>query len=307
MSASEITTFLSSDGTSNISVKWWLPERPKAIVQIEHGMAEYAMRYDWFATQLMAEKIAVCADDHIGHGDSVKTQDDWGFMGEKDGYKRMADDAHQLTKIARERFPGIPLVLFGHSMGSFLVRYYAQNWSEDIDALIVCGTAGPNPAAGAGNGMASVIKLFRGSRRRSNLLNAMAFGSYNKRIEKAKTPYDWLSVDEENVKKYVADPACGFTFTVCGFKDLFSLLSAISKKGAEKTIRKDLPILFIAGAEDPVGSYGEGVKQVYKTYIAAGIKDCSMKLYDGARHEILNDFCKDEVFGDIMDWYRKKY
>ena len=237
MSANEVTTFLSSDGPNNVSVKWWLPEKPKAIVQIEHGMAEYAMRYDWFAQQLVAEKIAVCADDHIGHGDSVKTQEDWGYMGEKDGWKRMADDAHTLTKIAKERYPGVPLILFGHSMGSFLVRYYAQNWSDDIDALIVCGTAGPNPAASAGIGMATVLKAIKGGHSRSNLLNAMAFGSYLKKIEKAKTAFDWLSVDEENVQKYIDDPACGFTFTVCGFRDLFSLLSAISKKDAEKSIR----------------------------------------------------------------------
>lgn len=296
----EKTEFLSSDGKNTVSAKWWIPDSPKAVVQLAHGMAEYIMRYDAFARFLAENGYAVCGNDHLGHGESAAEEADLGFMGEKDGHLLVAGDMHKLTLIAKERFPGLPVILFGHSMGSFLARLYASAWSADIDALIVCGTSGPNPAAGAGIGLIKFLKLFCGTHHRSKLIDSIAFGSYLKGIKNPKTNSDWLSTDPDVVQRYVDDPLCGYLFTLCGFEALFSMLGIVSLQESVDKIRKDLPVLFVAGDKDPVGAGGEGVKAVAEMFRAGGIKDVRLKLYEGARHEILNDFCRVEAMADIL-------
>ncbi len=295
----------SSAEGQEVAVRWYLPENPRAVLQIAHGMAEHSGRYEPLALAFAGQGYAVCAGDHLGHGGSASPED-YGFMAEKRGYHLMARDMHSLTLSAKDRFPGLPVALLGHSMGSFLARYYAMLWSGDIDALMLLGTSGPNPAAAAGELLAELTCLVKGGHYRSRLINSLAFGGYLRRIENPETPFDWLSARRENVEKYVADPACGFLFTAAGFRDLFHLLRAVSRRSAFRAVRKNLPVLLMSGEQDPVGDYGAGVEQVCRLYRRAGLRDLELRLCPGARHEIHNDYCKDEVTACLLRWCGSK-
>ncbi|MBP3329427.1 MAG: lysophospholipase [Clostridia bacterium] len=302
-------TFVSETGLAEIYYQSWTPDDPekvKGIFQIVHGMAEHTDRYAEFARFLTAIGFAVFAGDHIGHGRSIKTEDDLGYFGEKDGWKAFVNDAHTITLRAKKEFPGVPVVLFGHSMGSFVARSYISQYAEDIDAAIICGTSGPNPAAGMGIKLANAVAKIKGSRYRSKFINSVAFGSYNKRsANKDDNGFGWLTTDRAEVKKYNDDPLCGYLFTAKGFTDLFGVLDSVSKKECFEKTPASLPILLIAGKEDPVGSYGPGVEKVYDEYVKTGHKKVTIKLYDRMRHEILNEFGKEEVMVNIAQWCQK--
>lgn len=302
-------TFISDTGLAPIYYQSWTPDDPekiKGIFQIIHGMAEYGDRYEEFAKFLTTIGFAVYVSDHIGHGRSIKSDDDLGYFGEKDGWKSFVNDAHTVTIRAKKEFPGVPVVLFGHSMGSFVARSYISQFADDIDAAIICGTSGPNPASGMGILLANAVAKIKGSKHRSKFINSVAFGTYNKRCASVDdNGFGWLSTDKEVVKKYNADPLCGFLFTVKGFTDLFSVLDSVSKKECFVNTPANLPIYLIAGKEDPVGSYGPGVEKVYDEYVKTGHKKVTVKLYDRMRHEILNEFGKEEVYVNIAQWCQK--
>ncbi|MGI5887884.1 MAG: alpha/beta fold hydrolase [Oscillospiraceae bacterium] len=293
--------FVSSDGSTRVYGTWWLPEgEPKAIFQCAHGMAEYIDRYDPFCSYLAGKGYAVCGIDYLGHG-KTSSPENYGYMAKKDGWKLITRDVHTMTGIAKKKFPGKKTILLGHSMGSFVVRYYAEQWSQDIDGLIICGTGGTNPAVGAGIAVLSVLRFFEGGRAKSKFAKNLAFGKYQDRIKNPKTEYDWLSVDEKNVEDYVADPMCGFDFTLSGYQDLLRILKRVSDRDSWTKIRKDLPVFVIAGAEDPVGNYGEGPKEVADN-LRTVLSDVELKIYDGMRHEILRETEKEKVWGDVTDW-----
>lgn len=302
-------TFVSETGLAEIFYQSWLPENPeniKGIFQIVHGMAEHTDRYEDFAKFLTTIGFAVYASDHVGHGRSIKSDDDLGYFGEENGWKAFINDAHSVTLRAKKEFPGVPVVLFGHSMGSFVARCYISQYADDIDAAIICGTSGPNPAAGMGIFLANTVAKIKGSKHRSKLINSVAFGTYNKRsAQKDDNGFGWLSTDREVVKKYNNDPLCGYLFTAKGFTDLFNVLDNASKKECFEKTPKNLPIYLIAGKEDPVGSYGPGVEKVYNEYIRTGHKKVTIKLYDRMRHEILNEFGKEEVYVNVAQWCQK--
>ena len=277
----------------------------KAIIQIAHGMAEHKERYDEFATFLAENGYAVFVHDHLGHGESVDSIENLGFFGEEDGWKNLVNDCYTTTKYAREVFPGKPVVLFGHSMGSFIARAYTQMYDMTLDAAIYCGTSGNNPAAGMGIRLADAIARSKGAKHKSELINSVAFGTYNKRIKPHRTAFDWLSRDNAEVDKYVADDYCGFMFTACGFRDLFSVLKYVSGKSWYKSVRKSLPILFVSGDADPVGEYGKGVRQVVADLKKTGHENVELKLYKESRHEILNDFDRKTVMNDVLEWLDK--
>lgn len=293
-------SFSSVSGLSDIYARAYLPENNevKAIFQIAHGMAEHADRYDWFADKLTQAGYAVFINNHLGHKLSVKDDSQLGFFGDKDGWKNLVEDQRKLTKLARNEFPGLPIIAFGHSMGSFICRAYTAEY-HDVDAAIYCGTGGPNPAAAAGITIANIVAKIKGNMHKSKLIDKIAFGSYNKRCP-GRTPFDWLTKDEKIVDKYVADPYCGFLFTACGYRDLFSSLKFVSQNDWAGKVEKDMPIFLIAGQEDPVGTYGEGVKKVYEMLKDSGHTDVQLKLYQGDRHEILNELDRDTVAADII-------
>lgn len=302
-------TFVSSSGLAEIFYQSWTPDDPdkiKGIFQITHGMAEYGDRYEEFAEFLTTIGFAVFVSDHVGHGRSIKATEDLGYFGEKDGWKTFVEDVHTVTLRAKREFPDVPVVLFGHSMGSFVARSYIAQYADDIDAAIICGTSGPNPAAGMGIMLANAVAKIKGSKHRSKFINSVAFGAYNKRCaSKDDNGFGWLSTDKAVVKKYNDDPLCGFLFTAKGFTDLFSVLDNVSKKEWYTKVPSALPIFLVAGKEDPVGSYGAGVEKVYNELVSSGHKKVTMKLYDRMRHEILNEFGKEEVMVNIAQWCQK--
>lgn len=272
----------------------------KGVVQIAHGMAEYSNRYARFAMELCKRGYAVYINDHLGHGCSVESEDARGYFGD-DGANSLVEDMKQLTDIAKQEYPNLPVFLFGHSMGSFLARKYTAKYGHTLDGVIYCGTSGPNPAAGMGIALVNYMIKREGALYRSDFIDNMAFGTYNKKTAK-NTKFDWLSRDEKEVEKYIADDNCGFLFTLGGFKTLFSLLKEISGKVWYNTVPADLQILLIAGDKDPVGEYGKGVTEVYKTLRKTGHTNAVMKLYPEARHELLNELNRKEVTQDVLDW-----
>ena len=302
-------TFVSESGLAEIYYQSWTPDNPddiKGIFQITHGMAEHTDRYEEFARFLTSIGFAVFASEHVGHGRSVKTQDDLGYFGETNGWEVFVNDVHSVTLRAKKEFPNLPVILFGHSMGSFVARYYLSKYGNEIDGAIICGTSGPNPGAGMGIFLAETIAKIKGSKHRSKLINSVAFGTYNKRsAQKDDNGFGWLTTDREVVKKYNEDPLCGYLFTAKGFKDLFTILDNASKKECFENTPANLPIYLISGKEDPVGSYGSGVEKVYNEYIKTGHKKVTMKLYDRMRHEILNEFGKEEVMINVAQWCQK--
>ncbi|MEA5050219.1 MAG: alpha/beta fold hydrolase [Oscillospiraceae bacterium] len=302
-------TFLSGDGKTQIYYRQWTDDAaaPRAILQLAHGMAEYIGRYAAFAQYMARNGFVVFGSDHLGHGETAKhAGGEKGFFADKDGWSLLPDDVHTLTMLAKKAYPGLPVVLLGHSMGSFIVRLYAARYSKDIDALVVMGTSGRNPAGGAGIFLINVLSLFKGEHHRSPFINNVAFGAYLKRIPDAKTPFDWLSTEPGNVERYAADDDCGYLFTLSGYRDLMKLLGEVSKKDWPSKIRADLPVLLISGAEDPVGNYGAGVREVYDSLKAAGMKDVTLRLIEGKRHEILNEDNKLDTYAGLLAWCKDK-
>ncbi|MBO5410364.1 MAG: alpha/beta hydrolase [Clostridia bacterium] len=302
-------TIPSKTGTTNIFARCWVPESgAKAVFQIVHGMAEHGERYEDFAAYLCQKGFAVLVDDHAGHGKSVKSDDDLGYFGDEGGWDAFVEDEKALTELAKKEFPDIPIIFFGHSMGSFIAREYVRRYGSDeaVKGAIICGTSGKNPAAAIAIGMAGMIAKLKGSRHRSEFINKIAFGPYNNKIKNPKTPFDWLTTDEAIVDKYIADKYCGFLFTAAGYKDLFTILNTVSGKDWYAGVPKNLPLLVVAGEEDPVGSYGKGVKEVYNNLKAEGCADVTLKLYPAMRHEILNEKERATVYEDIAAWAGKK-
>ena len=299
-------SFPSKSGLADIHAAKYLPEGEiKAVFQIAHGMAEHLERYEKLAQFLTDNGIAVYINDHIGHGKSIKNDDELGYFGANDGWKNFVEDCHTLTEIAKKENEGKPYVFFGHSMGSFVARAYAFKYSKEINSAVFCGTSGANPLAGIGKVVAGLIAKVKGDHHRSKLIDKMSFGAYNDRTEK-RTAFDWLSVDKKNIDDYIADPYCGFLFTATGSKDLVSLLAYVSEPTWYSQFDKDLPVFLISGGDDPVGQYGKGVHEVSDGLKKAGVKSVDMKLYNGYRHEILNEpDLFPTVAGDILDFVKK--
>ncbi|MBQ9890640.1 MAG: alpha/beta hydrolase [Firmicutes bacterium] len=292
-------TFLSKDGKSNIHYYVWEPEgEPKAILQIVHGMAEHMERYAAFAEYLNGFGVLVCGEDHIGHGKSAAPKD-WGYMGEDNGWKNMVHDVEQLHQIITVKYMDTPYFILGHSMGSFITRAWLAMYGTGVDGAIIMGTAGTNPVLGVAKFLVKFIRRFKGSRHISKLVTGAAFGSYNKHIAPQRTEYDWLTRDDAIVDKYIDDPACGFTFTIAGYGDLFNVIGYVSSDNWYALVPKALPMLIVSGAEDPVGAYGQGPAEVAERLQEAGCEDVSLLLYEDMRHEILNEYGKETVMEDI--------
>lgn len=287
----------SATGLGTTRYRLWIPEDPCAAVQITHGMAEHVERYDAFARYLAAQGVLVYGQDHAGHGKSTPDAAR-GFFGVENGWDALLQDMRTLLDLTRRDYPAIPYVLFGHSMGSFLARAYAGRDGGDFEAFIFCGTAGRNPMLGLAKWLARREIRRHGPDQPSELLNRLSFGAYNKAVGGSRTAFDWLSRDAAVVDRYVADEGCGFVFTAAGMRDLFDGLSEISSAQWAARV-PDKPILLISGACDPVGGRGgKGVKQVAGWLRQTG-HTVECKLYPEARHEVLNELNREEVYGDI--------
>lgn len=297
--------FPSSDGKTLIHVHQWTPvsRGVKGVVQIAHGVAEYALRYEHFAKYLCAQGFVVVANDHLGHGKSLIEGCPMVYLGDENGWEHTVDDMEELRARTARVFPGKPYFLFGHSMGSFLARTHLIRHPGKLDGCILCGTGYMSaPIIAAGKLVADKEIRRLGRRAFSVKADTLAFGSYNKAFAPNRTPFDWLSVNEDNVDAYIADPLCGEKTSLGLFRDMLGGLALINSQKNINTVDKELPVYFIAGDRDPVGDMGKGVRKACECFKKAGIRDVSIKLYHGLRHEILNEKNRQYVYRDVLDW-----
>ena len=296
-----------SKGAGKIHGCRWTPEEsPKAVVQIVHGIAEFIERYDEFAAYLNGLGFLVVAEDHMGHGQSVGENGIQGYF--HGGWFTAVEDTMTLLRETQAAYPDIPYVLFGHSMGSFMARTILCKYPDSgISAAVICGT-GWQPAALLPPVTRFIEAVCRkdGEDKPSAFLENLVFGSYNKRVEHPRTAYDWLSRDTKIVDAYIAHPMCGFTPTAGLLREMMKGLTYIEKPAHLEAMKKDLPVFFVAGGDDPVGSYGKGVKRTVREFKKAGMTDVSCRIYPLCRHEILNEINRQEIFEDIGGWILKK-
>ena len=297
--------FPSSDGKTLIHVNQWTPSERRilGVVQIAHGVAEYGARYAPFARFLCGHGFVVVANDHLGHGQSLIPGGPMVYLGEKDGWWNVVDDMECLRSRVAKVFPDRPYFLFGHSMGSFLSRTHLIRYPGRLDGCILCGTGHQSPALIAGGKLIADREIRRlGKKAFSARADDLAFGAYNKAFAPTRTRFDWVSASEENVDAYIADPLCGGDTTLGLFRDMLDGLSYITRQSNMDKMDADLPVFFIAGDQDPVGDMGKGVRKAHDCFKKAGIRDLSIKLYHGLRHEILNEASRQYVYRDVLDW-----
>jgi len=297
--------FPSANGKTLIHVNQWTPvgREIRGVVQIAHGVAEYAKRYEAFASFLCENGFVVVANDHLGHGQSVIENCPMVYLGEEKGWDYLVDDMEQLHQRTAKVFAGKPYFLFGHSMGSFLARTHLIRYPGAVDGCILCGTGHMSSPIVAGGKLIADREIKRlGRKAYSVKADQLAFGAYNKRFAPNRTAFDWLSVNEANVDAYIADPLCGGKTTLGLFRDMLGGIGLICSQSNMAKMDKELPVYFIAGDMDPVGDMGKGVRKAHDCFKKAGLRDVSIKLYHGLRHEILNETTKQYVYRDVLDW-----
>lgn len=297
--------FDSSDKEHKIAYRIFLPEQPIAILQFCHGMAEHAQRYEHFAKYLTERGIIFCICDHLGHGKSVENESELGGFGADFSFRNFAYDAAKFTSIMKEKYLDLPYFIGGHSMGSFVVRTYLSLYSGLCDGGIIVGTGFATPLIKSGKAAASLVAKVKGDTYKSVMLDNLAFGSYNNKIALPKTKSDWLSRDAEQVAKYIADPFCGFIFSAKGVCEMSKMISFVSTKKWAQSLNKSCPLLVVSGDMDPVGDYGKGVDKTAELIKGAGVMDVTLKLFEGGRHEILNETNKEEVYKYLYEWMSK--
>lgn len=298
-------SFKSATGVCEIHGRQFLPQtQAKAAVAIHHGMAEHMERYADFITYLTSNGVAVFMHDMANHGSSNQNRAELGFFGKKDGWLGLIKDYKTVFECMRKAYPAVKHIAFGHSMGSFIVRCFDARYPELSSASVYMGTGGTNDAAGIGIKVADLIAHIKGAHHRSEFMDKLAFGKYNVKFEK-RTSYDWLTRDQAIVDQYIADPLCGYLFTIKGMADLLHLNTAANSDEWYQKVRKDLPILLISGAEDPVGEYAKGIDEVYNKLLQSGHTAVEEKLYPECRHEVLNELNKEEVYEDIYSFIMK--
>ncbi len=300
--------FDSSTGVNQIHALICYPETgPKGIVQIVHGIADHIDRYRDFMLYLAENGFIAIGNDHLGHGHTIRHPIEQGFFAYQNGWQHVVNDMHKLHNLISAEHPELPYIFFGHSMGSFLTRTYLIDHPQSYSAAIISGT-GHMPATmiNSGYALASSIVKTKGPRHISKLIDSIAFGTYNKAFEPARTKFDWISRDEEQVDKYIADPFCGFIATASLFADMMCGMKYITNQEKINKMDKYRPIYFMSGEQDPVGENGKGVDRAYKAFCKAGLRDVYMKLYSGGRHEMLNEINRQEVYEDIVKWINSK-
>lgn len=295
-------SFKSATGVCTINGAEYTPDNDevKAVLVLHHGMAEHKERYRGFIEYLTDNGIVVFMHDMANHGKSNQNFEEAGYFGKKDGYKFLVKDLKTAFDMAKKAYPDKKIIAMGHSMGSFITRCFTAWYSDaGFSAAIYMGTGGSNPAAAAGDKLSAFLAKMQGAKHKSKFIDKVIFGSYNKKFE-GRTSFDWLSRDTKEVDKYIADDYCGFLFSLQGMNDLVKLTVNANSAEWYSKVPQDIPILIISGAMDPVGNYGEGLKEVHAKLLESGHSKAQLKLYEGGRHEILNEVNKDEVYADIL-------
>jgi alpha-beta hydrolase superfamily lysophospholipase len=290
--------FLSTDGDHSVHGLRWIPEgEVKAVLQIVHGMSEHIERYDEFGCFLAQRGVAVVGHSHLGHGLTARNEAELGWFGEPDGNELLIGDIHTVREMTRDQYPGVPYFILGHSMGSFLTRQYLGLHGEGLNGAVIMGTSDlPGALLGSAAVLCRLMAIFRGWQYRSPLIDSFIIRGYER-----KMGMEWLSKNEKSTNSYAEDPRCGFAFTLNGFYHFFRTVERVNGLEVAGQFPKDIPILFTAGSEDPVGSNGKCVATVYSRYKKQGA-NARIKLYPGDRHEILNELDRLAVFEDILAW-----
>ncbi len=292
-----------SDGETVVCHVWIPESEATAAILISHGMGEYAGRYERFARAATERGYAVFAPDHRGHGETAGSPDRFGYLADGDGFSRVRDDLAEIADRIETRFPGMALMLLGHSFGSLVAQHFIETYGARLRACVLSGTRGPNRAESFFGHLAAVaVSRAVGRRTPSPLLDRLAFGANNSRFPDRKSEGAWLSRDEEEVRKYEESPLTGFVCAAGFYEDLTAGLMKIHAPAALARIPRDLPVLLASGSDDPVGGYGKTVSDLARRYRAMGMEDVTLSLYPGARHEILNETNRDEVTADILGW-----
>ncbi len=301
--------FPSKDGNTEIHTIEWKPEGEiRAVLQLCHGMVEYIERYSEFAEYLCNQGYYVVGNDHLGHGKSIQSKSEYGYFEEKDGNRCILGDMRTLHERVRKKYPDVPYFLLGHSMGSIMTRQYIQLYGNELNGVILMGVVADQSPFILRTGMwlCRVTSRIRGWHHRSKLVDQMAIGQYNKKFQPSKTRADWVTSDLQKLAEYVEDPLCSFMFTVNAYYHMFRGLFQLQKKESVYAVPKKLPMIFMAGLDDPVGNFGTGVRKVYERYKKAGMQDVSLRLYSGDRHELLNETDRKQVYLDIFEWLKSK-
>ena len=299
--------FADSEGVE-LNVYKWRPEgEVLGVVQISHGMTENILRYDEFAKYLNNKGFIVYGHDHRGHGLTAKSKDELGYIADNEGFDWLVRDLYELMMMIKEENKGLPIYLFGHSMGSFVSQRFVELHGKEIDGLILSGSNGePTKLAPIGIFLSNMeIKIF-GRKHTSKMMDKLSFGDFNRKFKPNRTPYDWLCSVDSEVDKYIANEYCGFVCSASFYYDLLRGLRAIHKDENFSSIPKDLPIYILAGDMDHVGFFGKGIVNLYDKLKLTGVKDVEYKLYKNKRHEILNEDNKLEVMNDISTWLFNK-
>lgn len=287
------------DGEAIYVQRWDSKTPPKLILQLSHGMVEHIGRYDAFATYLTDYGITVYGNDHRGHGQTGLRQGRLGYFSEEQGFEKTTNDLHQLTCYIKKEHPNIPVVLFGHSMGSFFARSYIQTYSDEIDALILSGTGYYTKIEAS---LGRTLSSFLPPTEPSALMNWLSLGMNNKRIKQRRTKFDWLTSDAGVVQQFANDPLSGYVPTARFFYDLMGLLQQVHDNKNNRAIRNDLPVLLISGNADPVGSYGKGVWKTAYQLTEAGLTNVTTMLFENGRHEMINEKNRNEVYHILKNW-----
>lgn len=302
-------TFESSDGHSIIHCVKWLPDRePVGVIQLVHGMVEYIERYDEFARFLTSKGFVVVGHDHIGHGHSVEKEEDLGIMTGVHPSDDMVEDILTHFSITKKSYPGIPYFILGHSMGSYMLRKFLackSAYLEELNGAIIMGTGFEKSAfCNFGLFMIGAISLFKGKNYRSTLIRDLTYSVPYKQYDCYGKDFanSWLTKNIKSVEKYYSDPYCTFTFSLNAYRGLVEATKYACSKECANKMRKNIPLLVISGEADPVGNLGAGTKAAYQELKKAGIKDVTLKLYQGDRHEILNEIDRQQVYEDIYQW-----
>lgn len=312
----EIYTFASADDRKTpIHAVKWTPDagEPVAVMQLVHGMIEYIERYEEFAEYLAGKGFVVMGHDHIGHGDSVESPADWGIFHTKTPAATLVEDMYTNYCLIREQYPGLPHFILGHSMGSYLLRMFLCEKADgikDCAGAIVMGTGSvPDGTSKMGLTLIRLIEKFKGPDHKSGLMPKLSFGGkaykgYN--MDGSDPANSWLSKNLDSVTKYYHDPKDTFAFSLNGYRILMESTSYDNQPENLAKMNKALPVLIVSGAEDPVGDRSAGVKKVYEEFLQAGMRDVTCKLYEGDRHEILQETDRQQVFADIYDWAKAR-
>ncbi len=296
-------TLTAKDGLALAGYLWKAPAPVRGVVQLAHGMSEHALRYAPLAAKLNERGYTVYAHDHRGHGASVRAGEALGHMADADGWNLAVDDLHRVNRMIAAEEPGLPIVVLGHSMGSFLTQQLAFTHPDDARAIALSASNGkPPPIALAGRAIARAERARLGTRGTSTLLNTLSFEDFNKRFRPNRTEFDWISRDESAVDAYVLDRQCGFMVSTQTWIDMLDALPQLTKKDNLARVRKELPVYLFAGDKDPVGDMGRGVKRLADSYAAAWLTDVTLVLYPGGRHEMLFETNRDAVVGELCAW-----